>query len=233
MKFGKNTVIILVVLATVLLGVVFFLIFSSQDDVVDNGEVEKSEVFFGEDVTDVEGNIYSTVHVGDQVWMAQNLRTTSNFGESWCYNNEDSYCERYGRHYNWLAAMNGEEESGSRGICPSGWRVPTDGDWYDLENFFATGRCDSSRLDWGCFPSGGLMKTENWGGSDENKFAVLPAGFVDLDGSSSLLMSYAYFWTSTKIGDSVWRRGFLNSQENVLRNTTNPEYGYSVRCIKN
>jgi uncharacterized protein (TIGR02145 family) len=235
MKLEKNTKITILSLCIFLIvGVlIFVLIRGGAEEFFGNGNGDQSqEILFLEDVYDVDGNIYKTVKIGGQVWMAENLKTRHSFGESWCYNNQEHFCERYGRLYNWEAVMNGSVEPGGQGICPDGWHVPTDAEWYILESFFATGTCSSSRLDWGCSPAGALMKTESWGGQEENAFAVLPAGFIDLQGKSSLLNSYSYFWTSSKLGSDVWRRGFLDSQSNILRNTVNPEFGYSVRCIK-
>jgi len=217
----------------ILIGILIFLLLSRQEEEVVVEEEAVEEIFeFSEEIQDSEGNIYRTLQVGDQIWMAENLRTGSEYGQSWCYSGHDFYCDRYGRLYDWEAVMAGSEEPGAQGICPSGWYVPTDEDWHILESFFATGSCDASRLSWGCFPAGSLMKTDVWGGDEESMFAVLPAGYIERTGGSSNLNSYSFFWTSSKIGDSVWRRGFLDSQGSVLRNTENPEYGYSVRCIK-
>lgn len=232
MKFDqKKVLIILGIIFLILLAVLLYLLFSREGNLFENEEEFYSELEYADEITDVDRNVYKTVRVGDMVWMAENLRTEPIHGESWCYSDQQSMCERFGRLYNWEAVMAGEEGAGSQGICPDGWYVPTDQDWYELESFFADSVCDGSRLSWGCFPAGRLMKTEDWGG-EENKFNVLPAGFIDRQERSSLLNSYSYFWTSSKMGDGVWRRGFLDSQDNILRSTENPEYGYSVRCVE-
>ncbi len=226
----KKVLIILGVVSLVLLGVLLFLLFSNDNELLDDEEEIISELEYMDEIVDVDGNVYQTVRVGEMVWMAENLKTKPTYGQSWCYSDQESMCNRFGRLYNWEAVMAGEEQPGSQGICPDGWYVPTDGDWHYLETFFSSS-CDGSRLGWGCYPAARLMKTHDWGGQ-KNKFNVLPAGFVDRQGRSSLLNSYSYFWTSSSMGDGVWRRGFLDSQDNILRTTENPEYGYSVRCVK-
>ncbi len=127
--------------------------------------------------------------------------------------------------------MDGSTQEGTQGVCPDGWHVPTDAEWYELESTFATGDCSPSRLDWGCYPAGSSLKTSSWGGDEDSLFKVVAAGLRDRTDKFSFLGSYSYFWTSSMLGDGVWRRAFLNTQDNILRNTENPEFGYSLRCI--
>ncbi len=233
----KKVFIIFGVIILLLVGVVVFLFLSDNGrEILTNGNGDDNGDLVTpvtpEKIQDAEGNTYRTVKVGEQVWMAENLQTTPEYGKSWCYSDHDFNCDRYGRLYNWEAVMNGSQEPGSQGICPDGWYVPTDEDWHVLESFFATASCDAGRLSWGCYPAGEMMKTEVWGGSEESIFAVLPAGRIDRQERSGHLHSYSFFWTSSRIGDGVWRRGFLDGQSSILRTTENPEYGYSVRCIK-
>ena len=100
-------------------------------------------------VTDIDGNVYKTVKLGNQVWMAQNLRTTryadgrkiplgtrESFDVAYRYypNNNRANVSKYGYLYNWPAVMNGSlsssaNPSGVQGICPDGWHVPSDAEW--------------------------------------------------------------------------------------------------------
>ena len=109
-------------------------------------------------VTDIDGNVYKTVKLGNQVWMAQNLRTTryadgrkiplgttESFDVAYRYypNNNRANVSKYGYLYNWPAVMNGSASSeanpsGVQGICPDGWHVPSDAEWTELENYVSS-----------------------------------------------------------------------------------------------
>ena len=106
-------------------------------------------------VTDIDGNTYNAVKIGQQIWMSENLRTTHyadgtyiKQGSSssvstayWYYpSNKSSTMQNYGLLYNWSAVMNGEassnrKPSGVQGICPDGWHVPSDAEWTQLTNY--------------------------------------------------------------------------------------------------
>ena len=105
--------------------------------------------------TDIDGNVYKTVKLGNQVWMAENLRTTryadgtpiplgteSSYDVAYRYHPSDysAYVADYGYLYNWAAVMNGSASSeanpsGVQGICPDGWHVPSDAEWTELTNY--------------------------------------------------------------------------------------------------
>ena len=106
-------------------------------------------------VTDIDGNVYKTVKLGNQVWMAENLRTTryadgtpiplgteSSYDVAYRYYPDDNSANvsDYGYLYNWAAVMNGSASSeanpsGVQGICPDGWHVPSDAEWTELTNY--------------------------------------------------------------------------------------------------
>ena len=106
-------------------------------------------------VTDIDGNVYKTVKLGNQVWMAENLRTTRyadgtpiplgterSYVVAYRYypNNNSANVTYYGYLYNWAAVMNGSASSeanpsGVQGICPDGWHVPSDAEWTELTNY--------------------------------------------------------------------------------------------------
>ena len=118
---------------------VFLLYFCSDSNPTKS---ENSEDEIAGTVTDIDGNVYNTIKIGNQWWMAENLRVTNYHdgsaipnitdGEEWSrldtgafctYENDPGYVLTHGLLYNWYAATD------NRGICPDGWHVPSDGDW--------------------------------------------------------------------------------------------------------
>ena len=132
--------------------------------VTPNQEYPSTAVVLPQAVADIDGNTYDAVQIGDQVWMAQNLRTTryadgtsipmgSTYSTTVPYryapgtnqSNEENMdnVAHYGYLYNWPAVMHGESSSeanpsGVQGICPNGWHVPSDAEWTELTNYMAT-----------------------------------------------------------------------------------------------
>ena len=156
-------------------------------------------------VIDIDGNIYQTVKIGDQIWMAGNLKVThfpdgsviplvednaywnsletNELAYCW-YNNEINNRDLYGGLYTWAAAMNGQSSSIAnpsqvQGICPDGWHLPSDAEWTQLFNFLG-----------GTSVAGGKLKeagTINWsspntGATNESGFTALPSGLRYPDG---------------------------------------------------
>ncbi|MCF8347079.1 MAG: fibrobacter succinogenes major paralogous domain-containing protein [Bacteroidales bacterium] len=124
-------------------------------------------------VTDIDGNTYKTVRIGDQVWMAENLRVTRYADgtplrlvtrsrdwkkmmpteKAFCWYSEDSakYGRLYGAFYNWAGATRGEgctrsKEINIQGVCPDGWHVPSDKDWKALEMFLGIGETEADAV---------------------------------------------------------------------------------------
>ena len=213
-------------------------------------------------VTDYDGNVYHTVQIGAQCWMKENLRTThfadgtaiptnSTYSSTvayWYYpNNNSSNAVAYGLLYNWTAVMHGAASSntnprGVQGICPEGWHVPSDAEWYQLTDFV------SSRSVWRCSGSQdniakALASKTGWNSysgtcyvgnvpSDNNatRFSAMPAGRYS--GSYYNFTEYARYWTSTEDGSNAWYRYLYYSSATVQRSTYSKSYAQSVRCLK-
>ena len=165
-----------------------------------------------------DGQTYKTIGIGTQMWMAENLNyeykvNGSTYG-NWCYNNSADSCAKYGRLYTWGAAADsvntecGFDESCKaslgkvQGICPNGWHLPSQTEWYTL--FTALGEPFG-----GSFASstaGSMLKTtEGWAdsgnGSDAYGFSALPSGYRfngDGNGNFSGVSQRAYFWSSSE-----------------------------------
>ena len=162
-----------------------------------------------ETVADIEGNIYSALRIGNQIWMAENLKTTKfNDGTlipfvssnlewnklsqpAYCWYNNDELNNRklYGALYNWFAVETGK-------LCPLGWHVPTDKEWFAE--------------------------------------AYLPAGYRDENGVYWLLKNTCFFWTSTECSiTEAYQTSIIFDYSEVKRDYTFKKFGLSVRCVKN
>jgi uncharacterized protein (TIGR02145 family) len=210
-------------------------------------------------LSDVDGQVYSTVQVGAQCWMAENLRTTryrngdpipgevSNpdwevtaSGASAPYNNAASNTPLYGLLYN------GHAVADPRGLCPAGWRVPSDDEWTSLISELDPSTCPSctaaaySSMAGGALRSTGtlegvtgLWRAPNIGASNSSGFSAEPGGIRTHFGNYYTLGFLGYWWTSTPSSpDRAWIRILDNYTTQVYRNNENLQYGFSVRCLK-
>lgn len=150
--------------------------------------VPNDNIIYG--TLEYEGQIYKTVVIGEQTWMAENLNYKVNGSK--CYYDNQLNCDRYGRLYNWAMAMdieqannnydwNGSDEK-HRGICPKGWHLPSNAEWDELKNFIEE---DSNCSD--C--AGSLLRSieeDEWLGYSYNNygFSALAAGFFVNDYTS-------------------------------------------------
>ncbi|HPG41094.1 MAG TPA: fibrobacter succinogenes major paralogous domain-containing protein [bacterium] len=196
-------------------------------------------------VTDIDGNLYSAVTIGSQVWTTCNLKVTHyrngdpipNVTEdmvwhnlhsgAYCnYNNDPTYSSTYGRFYNWFAVTD------SRGLAPQGWHVPTDEEWQTLITFLG-----------GSEDGGGYLKqtgtalwaAPNTGAGNEFGFNALPAGYRTFQTGKTIQMGYlAIFWSATiaEWDYYAWQYGITHSQSTINRNYGDTSAGYSVRCVR-
>lgn len=190
-----------------------------------------------------DGEVYATVTIGSQTWMAENLRY--NASGSWL--NLANLSSSYGRLYNWVTVMNGSlasssSPSGVQGVCPSGWHVPSDNEWNTLG--MALGMPSSGTTasgDWRGTHATGMKSIIGWSnngnGTNFSGFNVFPAGlyYSGNSGIFSSLGEFAYFWSSTEYAPVfVWYRLLYSSYPSVNRySRSKDEYGFSCRCVKN
>lgn len=196
-------------------------------------------------VTDIDGNIYSTIIICNKKWTQTNLNVShyrngdvipqvtnpiqwANLTTgAWCYyNNDSSNGAVYGKLYNWYAVND------SRGLAPDGWHIPTDSEWISLTSCI------------GGVGFGGKLKetgnahwiSPNTEATNSSGFTALPAGQRSFyDGTFSFLQSGTAWWSSTEAGNSsiTWTRGLVNFWGTVSRNDMYKGFGISVRCVKN
>jgi uncharacterized protein (TIGR02145 family) len=163
------------------------------------------------------GGKYKEVTIGSQTWMAENLNIKTN--NSWCYGDKSSNCSKYGALYTWDDA---------RGVCPSGWHLPTINEWDELIN--STG--DSAT-------AGTKLKSKSWNGTDNLGFKALPGGYGIFASSTRLYYSAGSrgtWWTanSMPIGGISYGRMMDTDSAHVFDNTAFKDlhFHYSVRCVK-
>ncbi len=192
---------------------------------------------------DASGNYYTIVKIGNQTWMAENLRTTkyrtgddivnltnnSDWGlfsiSSWCnYNNEAANATSFGRLYNWYAV------SDNRNIAPIGWHVASDAEWTAL-----TTTLNGESLSGGKLKETGLSHwvTPNTAATNEAGFSALPGGSRLASGQFYNQGNSANWWSITENGTSyAWYRSANASSSSVQRDYYNKNTGFSVRCVK-
>ena len=226
-----------VIFSTVLICLYFLLFISCTK----KEEVQENQSIIT--VTDMDGNIYSAVTIGSQVWMAANLKTTryrdgspitnETDDATWAWLTTGAYCNydndpvnnnTYGRLYNWHAVNSGI-------LAPTGWHVPSDAEWAVLESFLG----EESK-------AGGKLKeagTAHWyspnvEATNSTGFTALPGGSRFSTGSFYNLTYTGYFWSSTGGTDPAyaWYRYLDFNNGFVMRSEYYKVEGLSVRCIK-
>ena len=193
-----------------------------------------------------DGQTYRTVKIGSQTWMAENLNYEMK--DSYCYRDSAKYCKKYGRIYTWPAAVGkSEKECGYghvcglsgrvRGVCPSGWHLPSNEEWETLIDFVG-GESVMGQM---------LKSTSGWernrNGLDKYGFNALPAGSRSEESDHSFdndhyhgLGIFAQFWSSTEYkSESAYSMNLIGDDNNedagFYPQHKNSDYG-SVRCIQ-
>jgi uncharacterized protein (TIGR02145 family) len=195
-------------------------------------------------MTDQDGNVYKTVTIGTQTWMAENLRTTkynngtviSNVTSAieWASLTTGAYCNYnnttnndtiadYGRLYNWYSINTGK-------LAPFGWHVPTDAEWTTLTTYLG-----------GDSIAGGKLKeagkshwdSPNTDATNETGFKALPGSMRFYYGEFQGIGRFGIWWSATENGATAWERSMSYNTSDAYRNHHNKELGFSVRCVRN
>lgn len=156
---------------------------------------------------------YKTVQIGAKTWMAENLNLET--GKSWCYNDESSSCDKFGRLYDWETAKT---------VCPDGWRLPSKSDFSELIGSHYSSRFLRSNDEWK--DTKGL---NFWG------FNAFPAGAYNMDNATFFDKTIsAYFWSSEEnaADQGMAYAMFINYADKVEVKAYEKQLGYSVRCVK-
>ena len=199
--------------------------------------------------TDADNNHYSTLQIGDQIWMAENLKvgilidgieeqTNNSTIEKYCYNDLESNCAVYGGLYQWNEMMQYVTTPGVKGICPTGWHIPTDAQWTTVTTFLG-----------GQFDVGGKMKSTgtieagtglwyyspNTEATNESGFTAVPAGCINDLVTFGNLGEFGYWWSSSESEydpGNAWYRRMCFCDSNFYRDYNYEDAGISVRCLR-
>ena len=212
------------------------------------------DIDYGSMTDERDGNVYRTVKIGDQVWMAENLNYDpgqGGLGEdkydwSWCYDNKAKNCEVAGRLYTWAAAIDSVKLANDiekpcvcgfykechniepvQGICPKGWHLPSRSEWDTL--FIVV---------YGASTAGYELKAlSGWNGKgngdDSFGFTAIPSGIRTFSQRFDHVGHYAYFWSSTDYyGSSAYGIYLIDYDRSRYEKQLSKDGGYSVRCVK-
>jgi uncharacterized protein (TIGR02145 family) len=194
-------------------------------------------------LVDQDGNTYLTITIGTQTWMAENLKTTKyrdgssipnvTNHASWSALTTGAWCTTefnvanncpYGKLYNFYAVVD------ARGLCPSGWHVPTDPEWATLITYLGGATVAGGRL-----KSTSTLWTSNTGATNDAGFSALPGGFLLVDGSFSPTGFSHYWWSTTEsvtYPNRYRTTGVEGSSSNVLKSEYFRNGGNGVRCVR-
>ena len=199
-----------------------------------------------------DGRTYDLVEIGGQCWFADNLATdqyrngdpipTGLSNTTWqnttagayaIYNNDPANDVTYGKLYNWYTTVD------SRGLCPTGWHVPTDCEWMYLEGSLGMSVTDQETAGYrGTNEGGALKSTTGWtspntGATNSSGFTAFPGGYRSFFGTYSLIGNYGLWWSSSEYGSNdAWYRILGYNDSGVNRTDDNKLYGFSVRCVR-
>jgi len=219
---------------------------SSVGSVPSSSEESSSSGLFVVDERD--GQTYKTVKINNQTWMAENLNyaylqpTEDIDSSSWCYDNDPENCKKYGRLYLWSAAMDsaalfseggkgcGKDFSGSlhnppcynrvtRGVCPEGWHVPTDGEFNELVRIAENRDSLKSSTGW----------EDGYNGSDHYGFNAIPAGaHIEIHD----VLEDTSWYDGVPTGSGFWTSAFKSVKIGKYLDALDEYAAYSIRCIK-
>lgn len=213
-------------------------------------------------VTDIDGNIYRTVTIGTQTWMAQNLKVTKyndgtpiplvtdgnvwatplTPGYCWYNNDESAFRDLYGALYNWYVLDSAISEG--RNVCPAGWHLPGNSEWTMLTYFLAANGYGYGNS--GDDIAKSMASSSGWtedlipgnignSQSDNNssRFDAPPSGYRDFDGTFDSIGGYCGSWSSMQYdADNAWSLVLIYCSDNTGVYEYSKQVGFSVRCLK-
>ena len=197
-------------------------------------------------VTDIDGNVYNIITIGNQKWLAENLRvshynngdaieTTSPASQDltgqsdtkfqWSYNGNTTNLSTYGLLYSWNAITD------SRGIAPEGWHVPTESEWNELITFLGGENVAGGKLK---ATGNAYWISPNNGATNEVNFSAMPNGNRNVNGEFFDQQYHATWWTSTGNGNGSGNYKMIHKDEAKIYSSYygDAKIAFGVRCIK-
>ena len=188
-------------------------------------------------ITDIDGNVYKTVTIGTQVWMAENLKTTR-YNDSlaiplvldnktwkslttpaycWYDNDETANKNTYGALYNWHTVKTGK-------LCPAGWHIPTLKECYILTNMRSARNLKEIGLT--------HWQSPNKGATNETGFTALPGGRRHLNGAFDSVGYLGVWWSSSQTPTAIACQRFMYYYKSSAFLFLHQQNGFSVRCLQ-
>jgi uncharacterized protein (TIGR02145 family) len=192
-----------------------------------------------------DGRRYRAIKIGDDTWMAENLNYQPPTGNSWCYKNDDSYCDKYGRMYDWKTALR---------ACPAGWHLSSRDDWTNLVvatgNYWRTSEhYNGGTVTW--LEAGLYLKSKTgWSrdtffpynyindAADNYGFSALPGGYRARNGKFDEVGKEGSWWEVEMTGyidDNYfdYQREMYYNSDRLSEDEKHTNHGNSVRCVRN
>jgi uncharacterized protein (TIGR02145 family) len=223
---------------------------NNNNEICDISDLLNPDLVYGS-MTDQEGNVYKTIIIGTQEWMAENLKTSiyrngdaittalsdavwnnteyTQIGAYATYDNNLRYACPYGKLYNWFACVD------ERNLCPVGWHVPSDDEWTLLTDYLggwtiAGGKMKTTGT---AETSTGLWISPNSGATNSSGFSGVPSGRKGEGGEYVDMEMSAVWWSATEVYSGVaWGRRLYSNYESAVPADFYEHNGFSVRCIK-
>ncbi len=195
-------------------------------------------------MTDIDGNIYKTIKIGNQTWMAENLRVTKYMNgdgipnitdnDEWASLSTGAFCNynnttnldtiaTYGRLYNWYALADPRE------IAPKGWRVPTNADWNELIELLGGDTIASNALK----EAGDRHWADSYESTNSSGFTAIPSGWRDSSKNFTKIGYYCNYWAATETSSNAAAYLYLFFHDSkVWRGNNFKSNSYSLRLIK-
>lgn len=213
-----------------------FLSFSCERESTENNTVDwvlpfNGNIQYGTLTDSRDDHSYKTISINNITWMAQNLNFETE--GSYCFEHSAANCSRYGRLYSWDIAMQGEESSHVKpsevkGICPTGWHIPSSAEWDDLFQFLGGNQSASTIL-----RSQFLWNETQEPGKDNFGFSAIPTGKMNGDFEFGDIGKNAYWWTTSKTdSNSIQYVQLSSSWAHMFESAPSERAHLSIRCAK-